>query len=89
MSGRKASSLKNQNVHLNTTVFIFLMAVLRTEVKTQLRYCCFSFVVTHLVFRVITIVQYALIAPDYRAMAEPGLYLLQTASEMTLIRLAC
>lgn len=43
----------------------------------------------HVVFRVIAVVQYALIAPDYRAMAEPELYLLQTASEMTLIRLAC
>lgn len=43
----------------------------------------------HAVFRVIAIVQYALIAPDYRAMAKPGLYLLQTASEITLIRLAC
>lgn len=43
----------------------------------------------HLVFRVIAIVQYALIAPDYKAMEELGLYLLQTASEMTLTRLAC
>lgn len=88
-SGRKTSSFKNQNVRLNTTVFIFLMGVLGTEIKTQVWYCGFSFVVMHMVFRVIAIVQYALIAPDYGAMAEPGLYLLQTASEMTLIRLAC